>query len=369
MNFLKKIEHVLKDILATILRAMLKQPEKALSPPYRRILFLRYDVLGDMILSIPVFRATRRRYPETEIGVLCSRKNYILLADTDLADDLYIFDKHPFKIYNLIRTLRGKKYDLIINLVTRPSFTFGIIARLAGPHAVRMAADQEQFSYFNNHLIKLPPKQDIHMLQRKFLVSAEIIGENVTDIEIPWVAYPQPIKQAARKLFYQIIANIGSSKDSARLVAVNLSAGLTRREWPIKKNVIFFTQLIEKYKDIIDGWAIFTNPVKPDEVESVVKQVDKPQLTIIPPQLDFRIIMELLPHFFALVTPDTSIAHAASAMGTPVLVMMIGENINIWDPIGVANVIVLSQDPYSLTELPVNNAVEGFDNLMSQLKV
>jgi ADP-heptose:LPS heptosyltransferase len=78
-------------------------------------------------------------------------------------------------------------------------------------------------------------------------------------------------------------------------------------------------------------------------------------------------MMTLLQHLFLLITPDTSFAHAASAMGTPVLDLMIGENVIPWAPVGVPHQVVSSQDPYSLRELPVEDVLHGFKNLLNLL--
>ena len=67
------------------------------------------------------------------------------------------------------------------------------------------------------------------------------------------------------------------------------------------------------------------------------------------------------------MTPDTSILHAASAMGTPTLALIIGENYKTWSPVGNINEVIVSEDPLSLNELPVEKVVNGFDNLMKKL--
>lgn len=367
MNPGKRLEHLLKKIIASILYTLLKQSPRSPEPPYKKILFLRFDVLGDMILSIPVFKAMRHAFPEAEIDVVCSRKNYILLEGTDLADNLYISEKNPLKMVSLTKILRKKKYDLIINLVTRPSFTFGILARLAGSQSVRVAADQERFSYLYNHIINLPPKSEIHMLKRKFLLCAEFIGEDVSEVNTPWMAYTTEIRKKTTSVYNKILIDLDLPLNAHRLAGLNLSAGLARREWPLDNYIRFLHNVISRYSDKIDGWAIFTNPAQPDAAKYVLNKVNHPKVTIIPAQADFRIIVELIRRLFVLVSPDTSIAHAASAMGTPIMNLMIGENIKIWDPIGVPNTIILSKDPFTLHQLPVEDVIEGFDKLFAQI--
>ena len=382
MKIGKSLEHLIKNSIAALLKAALEQKPKVPQPPFRRILFLRFDALGDMILSFPVYRATRTALPLAEIDVLCSRKNIILLKGSILADNLLVAEKNPLKILKLIQNIRSKKYDLIINLVTRPSFTFGLVARLGGPKSVRIAGDQEQFTYFYNRAIDLPPKSEIHMMKRKFMVCKDFINPEISHTNLPWVQYDQEVKNKAKDLFDHIGKDLGLTKQKTRLAALNLSAGLERREWPLEKNVFFLKYCIEKYKNEIDGWIVFTDPGKPEKTSEVVQQVNhsiagdvggdreqnkKSRIFILPAQKDIRVIMEFLPYLKVLITPDTSIAHAASAMGTPVLVLTIGENMTVWDPIGVIHKIVFSDDPFSLETLPVEKVVEGFKQLMNEI--
>jgi len=367
----KKIEHLLKNSVATLLRAVLEQKPTTPKPPYRRILFLRYDALGDMILSFPVYRAAREALPEAQIDVLCSRKNVILLTGANLTNKLFVSEKNPLNLFKLIINIRKQKYDLMINLVTRPSFTFGLVARLGGPKSVRIAGDQEQFSYFYNRVIDLPPKSDIHMMKRKFLVCKDFLDSEISHTNQPWVEYDKEVKNQARGLFVRLANDLDLGPQKTRLAALNLSAGLKRREWPLEKYVLFLRQSIEKYKNDIDGWVVFTDPGKPEKANILVEKVNSfsnknvvavrepplpKRLVALPAQEDIRVIMEFLPYLKVLITPDTSIAHAASAMGTPVMVLTIGENVTVWDPIGV--------DPFSLETLPVEKVVEGFDQLI-----
>jgi len=382
MKIGKNIEHLIKNSIAVLLRTVLEQKPKVPQPPFRRILFLRFDALGDMILSFPVYRATRAALPKAEIDVLCSRKNVILLEGTNLADNLIVSEKNPLNIIRLIRKLRSRKYDLMVNLVTRPSFTFGLVARLGGSKSVRIAGDQEQFSYFYNRVIDLPPKSDIHMMKRKFLVCKDFINPQISHTDQPWVEYDREVKNQAGKLFNFICNESDIQPQKIRLATLNLSAGLERREWPLEKNILFLRQCIEKYKNDIDVWIIFTDPGKPEKASEVAQGISqsieknvgvgrerakKLPIIVLPEQKDIRVIMEFLPYLKVLITPDTSIAHAASAMGTPVLVLTIGENVTVWDPVGVINNIVYSDDPFSLETLSVDKVVEGFDQLMANI--
>jgi len=365
MHVGKQIEIRFKNFTSAFLSFFLKQSQHKPVPPYSRILFLRYGHIGDMILSLPLFRAVRDKYPDAQIDVICDFKNANPLQENPTVDDVYFYEKNFLKIIRLIFKLREKKYDYICNLVSYPSFTFGILARLIGPKSVRAGGDQEQFSYFYNRLVDLPPKIETHILKRLFLLSSDITGEKISNIQTPWISITKVVEEKANILFNKISSQLNSK--NPRFTLINLSAGLERREWQQEKYIEFLQTAIYKYKNNIDCWAIITDPKKSWNVAQLVEKLNNSSVVQIPVQDDFRVMMALMQKCYLIITPDTSFSHAASAMGTPVLDLMIGENAITWAPYGVKYKIVSSDDPLALNELPVEKVLKGFDELLKMI--
>ncbi len=366
MKIGKRIEIGLKKALFAVIRLILPKRTCPVDTATNRILFLRYGRIGDIILSMPVWRATRRKNPDATIDVLCDRRYAGLLEGTGLVDSVFFYEKNPLDIVRLIRQLRQNRYDRIINLVAYPSFTFGLLARLIGPNAVRAAGDQGQYAYFFNREICLPPKMETHMLRRLFLIAAEVAGPEVSETATPWVKYDQSTCAAAAALRYQVHSMIGSKGDRPRLAGVNLTAGLTRREWPVGRYRELLQYAVDNHRDRIDGWVVFSDPGRPEMAEELVKSVERPEVVVLKVQHDFRVLIEFLHHLEILITPDTSLAHAASATGTPVLDLMIGENIHTWVPYEVIHRVVASADPLSLHDLPVADVRAALDDLLNE---
>jgi len=361
----KQLETGFKNFTSAFLNFFLKQPQIKPTPPYSRILFLRYGHIGDMILSLPLFRAVRAKYPDAQIDVICDPKNANPLEENPIVDDVYFYEKNFLKIIRLIFKLRKKKYDYICNLVAYPSFTFGILARLIGPKAARAGGNQEQFSYFYNRLVDLPPKMETHMLKRLFLLSSNITGEEISNIETPWISITKVVEEKANILLKIISSQLNSK--NPRFVLVNLSAGMERREWQQEKYIEFLHTAVNRYKNKIDCWAIITDPKKPGNTAQLVEKLNNPSVVQVPVQDDFRVMMALMQKCYLIITPDTSFSHAASAMGTPVVNLMIGENVITWAPYGVKYKIVSSDDPLTLKELPVERVLQGCDELMEMI--
>lgn len=367
MSFGKRIELFFKGVLSFIIQIFFKKQIRPPTPPYNRILFIRFDVLGDMIISLPVLRASRMNQPDSRIDIICSFRNNSIVQPSGYVNNTYITTKNPFRNIQLIFQLRKKNYDLVVNLVTRPSLTYGIIAGFIGPNAIRVASDQKNYEYFYTHIITLPPKSNIHITRRLLLLCSFLIDQKFDALSQPWVVFSNDIKEKAKELYQWILKQFKLNSESSKIVAVNLSAGLVRRDWTFKKFLEFLKIVVDKY-DGIDGWVIFTNPVNPSESKRMVELVANYKVISLPEIKDFKVLFEFLHYLYALVTPDTSFMHAASATGTPELGLMAEEKVPEWGPLSSPHTVVESKDPLSLKEIPVEDVAIGFDKLLKQLQ-
>ena len=107
MSVIKRIEFLIKDLSFWLIQVFLRKSDHTLLPvdldKGGSLLFLRYDRLGDMIVSLPVFRAVKERYPELKIDLLCSASNVQIVKDDPNFNRLYIYQKNFVK-------------DIILNL-------------------------------------------------------------------------------------------------------------------------------------------------------------------------------------------------------------------------------------------------------------
>jgi len=54
-----------------------------------KILFLRIDRIGDAIVTLPFLRDLKLNYPDLEIHVIASKRNYSYFTDTGYIDKLF----------------------------------------------------------------------------------------------------------------------------------------------------------------------------------------------------------------------------------------------------------------------------------------
>ena len=79
----------------------------------KKVLMLRYDRIGDMIIATPVFRELKREYPDIEISVLASKSNFIVLKNNPYVDKVYVNNKNNFFLdLPTLLNLRKKRIDV-----------------------------------------------------------------------------------------------------------------------------------------------------------------------------------------------------------------------------------------------------------------
>src|SRR5713101_9138192 len=95
----------------------------------RRILVIRLDLIGDLVLSTTVVRALKRTYAEAEIDLLALPTSAkVVMHDPDLAE-IITYDPNVWRrpkalvkaknwrdIYSLLRLLHARHYDIAISV-------------------------------------------------------------------------------------------------------------------------------------------------------------------------------------------------------------------------------------------------------------
>ena len=82
-----------------------------------KICVIRNDKIGDMILTLPIIKAIKDNYLNSNISVICSNSNFFLCEEAQFVDTYNIFDSKD-KFFNKIKTLinfRNDTYDVIFN--------------------------------------------------------------------------------------------------------------------------------------------------------------------------------------------------------------------------------------------------------------
>ena len=89
-----------KRIAGAILRLLASRPQgrpKLKPDDIRRILLIRYDRLGDMVITTPLIESLSRIAPQAEIDVLASWRNAALIEGDPRIHQVFRWDGSPLK--------------------------------------------------------------------------------------------------------------------------------------------------------------------------------------------------------------------------------------------------------------------------------
>lgn len=101
-----------------------------------KILIIRSGAIGDVLMTTPLVRGLRAKFPKAHISYLVGRWSHQVLDDNKYIDEIIVFDdkiifkKKLFPVLKLIQSIRKKRFDLC--LILDKSYLWNIFALLCG---------------------------------------------------------------------------------------------------------------------------------------------------------------------------------------------------------------------------------------------
>lgn len=79
----------------------------------QKFLIIRFSSIGDIVLTTPIVRAIRNKFPYAEIDFLVKKEYQIVIESNPYIDQIHTYQK---KDPSIITTLKDQKYDYVIDL-------------------------------------------------------------------------------------------------------------------------------------------------------------------------------------------------------------------------------------------------------------
>lgn len=131
-----------------------------------RLLVIQTAFLGDLILTSPLIRALKERFPRASLEVLVRKANAPVLEDNPFVDEVIPYDKRGREaglggMARMAGMLRARRYDLCVS--PHRSLRSALLAAVAGiPHRIGMADSPGRRFYHN----LVPKDRALHELER-----------------------------------------------------------------------------------------------------------------------------------------------------------------------------------------------------------
>jgi len=142
--------------------------------PIKKILIIRFSSIGDIVLTTPVIRCVKQKYPKAEIHYLTKQQNVAILQNNPYVDKIFALSSHASSFHPLINDLKKEDYDFVADL-QKNLRSLRVILALRKPFACFPKLNFKKFLLvgFKKNIM---PK--VHVVDRYFKAVAPIKVKN-----------------------------------------------------------------------------------------------------------------------------------------------------------------------------------------------
>ncbi|NMB82504.1 MAG: glycosyltransferase family 9 protein [Ignavibacteria bacterium] len=344
----------IKSQLTYLLKKLLSVEELnswKLDSPKKVLIVRQHNQFGDMLATIPLFRAIKEKFPDCKITLIASAENYFALKKNSLIDNLFVFDKknfwNPFYIYSFYKVLR-RNYDVAIVPVTVAiSTTSCLLAGLSnaklkiGPKS--LDGNYNEMNYVFHYRINMNWKKnpDSHV--------SDFILDVIRPFGISTRNFTSQINYDVKDEHFveEFIKRINKSEKI--LIGIHAGAGKPQNRW----SVFNFTELVERIEKDFNAEVYFTGSNSDQEIIDILHKkfptkgffLNKtiPQLTALISKSDL------------FITNDTGVMHVAGATSTPVISLFGPTNPFNWAPVGENKLFIRKSE--FMNDITVNDVL------------
>ena len=329
----------------------------------KKILIFRYDRIGDMILTTPLFRELKKAYPEIEISVLASKANKDVLRYNPYIKQTYTNYKNNllFDFYSLIK-LRLKNFDVCIELEHSIVPHTIIRHKIIKPKKIISVYKYERYSvkakelklydYFTN-------KNENNHFSSIWLDTLTFFG--LSSLSSNYDFFLGDYENQKAKLFISNIAN-------KLKIGINVEAFSPDKRLKTSELIRICENIYKEKKDI--KIILLSTP---KYRKSLLKIVSEMNLSFVCLSYETKTIIDvasLINQIDIIISPDTSIIHIASAFNTPVI--SIHENnkksFRLWAPKSSLSKTIFAESKSGLYNYSVDEVVTSAINIINVLE-
>jgi len=296
----------------------------------KRVLIVRIDRIGDMVLSTPAFKSLKAANPLLEITVLASPSNSSLLENNRNVDHIVVYDpaKGLAGLLRVIAKLRGYGFDLAIDPYDNYKLTSALIVFLSGAKG-RVGYPSYGREIFFNIIIERPPDEThfIDVVMNTFKPLGVATKDRVPEI---FITHDEIIKGR------EWLKQKGIEKES--IIGVHPGAHYESQRWPAEYYAKLIN-LLQKKKNL--KVILFIGPGESSIIEKIQSRLNGG--IIIYADEDFRQFLTLLSKCSLFICNNSGPLHIATALRVPSVSFMGPSLKSRWWPSG-ENQIVLRMD-------------------------
>ena len=348
-----------------LLGALLPGPSEVTLPspgsPGFRVLVIRYERIGDMIMATSLIRNIAQTLPGGKVDVLATPTTAPVLEGNPYVDKVLTLDRRSMRSYSeIMKQLRRERHTVMVDgrINNPPIFTSTPLLMFAGRARFRVGARGDKKPRIYNVSVPEWNRTDHYIEGSKQL--AVPFGVDPAAVDWQPEIFLSPDERAVAEEKWkeaESLASQGGSGPATKRLLVNLSASEAKRRWPDGKFIVTLHAARAHTPNM--PIIVIGLPSEWESVSSVASEVNG--LAVKTPTL--RDAFALVGTSDVVFTPDTSISHAASAFRKPSLVLLKREHKPYapWNTPG--EIIAWHED--EIHQLPHERVAEALERLLA----
>jgi ADP-heptose:LPS heptosyltransferase len=354
---LKSIENAARRVLLRALVGLFGGRRDMPLPDWRarpyRILFIRDDGIGDFIVSIEIMRAIAESAPTITLDILASPQNAPIARTLPFVNDV-IVHKREFLLKGIPtwRRLRRNRYDAVVDgrvAVRNVNMqTTSLLLATGAPWRIGLAGRGNDRVY----TVRIPEENLPHWTDQVVALAAPFGVQPDSRDWRPRIPLPPDLRAEVEAVWKT--AGAGRPR-----VLVNLSVGHPERWWPPQR----YAPVLQHVRDRLPHAAIMIVGM-PKELSTADALARPVGATVV--SLSLHQVIAAVASADLLISPDTSVTHAASAFETTTLCLQ-RKDTGQWSPYKTPGRVVFSDDPKRVAPLPSDRVVAALDSLIDEM--
>lgn len=277
---------------------------------FHRILIVRTDRIGDVILTLPMARVLKNKFPDAAITMLIQPYTADLVENDKNVDQVLFYkkDNKVISMFDLVRMIQDRKFDIVFH--AHPRFRIALLTWLAGI-PIRVGTGYRWFSFlFNNKLYEHRKDARFHELEYN-LHLLKNIGWSLDQVDI------RPTIDVAPETLEKVqcgLKEFGIRSDN-KLVILHPGSGGSARDWN-PKNFGFLGKLLSELPNIK---IIVTGSQNEHHVVGEVVSKIGDAATPFVDRVSLKEYCALAKLASLFISNSTGPIHIAAGVGTPVI--------------------------------------------------
>ena len=305
-----------------------RTPSKTGGGTVFNILILRFDAVGDFILTSAAIRELRANYPSAFITLVVRKLIYPLAEFCPYVNEVLSFDFSGNILENFAKSVEFSKkhfWKRHYNI----GFSFRYWTQVEETLLLYLSGAQERIGYFGmaweSYIGKMPPDTDsgYALLTRPILPPKEIINDTARSL-YALKFFGLRIERTFNELWYSAEDLYQAEKilegfaAEGMKIAVGIGAGAPARHYPVEKYLIAFEKIIEKGASLV----IFGGPSEIEDAKFLQDNLPAEFVkNIIPLNLNWRMTAALISLMDLYLGNDTGTAHCAATSKIPTITL------------------------------------------------